>query len=331
MEKYFDLCGIGNGLVDIQIEIDNNFIKENQLNKGEMRLIDSVDQQKLIEKLKNSKIYKSSGGSAANSIITFTKFGGKAAYITSLGQDELGEFYLNEFNELNIKLSAQRLNNYNTGTCLVLITPDSERTMLTSLGASAYLSKENINEEFIKNSKWIYLEGYEFTQEKSRDAIFYAIDMAEFHKTSISLTFSDVFIVQNFKDDILKASKKADLIFCNDKEAMKFAEVNNFKDVIKFFETNTNNFVITRGKEGSIVKWNSNYYNIKPYKAITRDTTGAGDTFAGAFLYGILYNNSPEIAGNLASYTASKVVEQLGARLNYDFESIKNKIFTKNY
>lgn len=331
MNKTIDLCGIGNGLVDIQIEVDEKFIEQFSLNKGEMRLIDSENQQKIIEILKDFKIHKSSGGSAANTIITFAKFGGNAAYITSLGDDELGEFYSNEFKELNIELSAQKLYQQFTGTCLILITPDSERTMLTALGASAYLKPENIEERLIKNSKWIYIEGYEFTQKNSRDAIFTAIDMAKYYHTQISLTFSDVFIVENFRKDIIEATNKADLIFCNEKEAMKFSQIDDLNKVINFFELNTNNFVITKGKDGSIVKWQQNYYNIKAYPAIAKDTTGAGDTFAGAFLYGLIHKNSPILAGNLASYTSAKVVEQLGARLNYNFNIIKNKIFVDNY
>lgn len=327
MNKNIDLCGIGNALVDIQIQIKDEDIKNFNLNKGEMRLVEAKDQQILIEKLKSYDNFKSSGGSAANTIIAFSQFGGKSAYQTLIGSDEFGDFYANEFKELNILLPCSVDNKNPTGTCLVLITPDSERTMLTYLGASANFSLDKIQEETIANSKWIYIEGYEFTQKESSEAVYKAVEIAKKNNTKIAVTFSDVFITDIFYDNLKYVADNSNLIFCNEAEAMKYAKVNNLKDAFEYFEENFNNFVITLGAKGSLIKWHDKTYEIPVYPAKPIDSTGAGDMFAGGFMYGIIYTESPIKAGHLASFSSAKVVSQLGARLTENQKDFRDKIF----
>jgi sugar/nucleoside kinase (ribokinase family) len=328
MIKDIDLCGIGNALVDIQIEVDDSVISKFNLVKGGMQLADAHQQAKLINFLSDKNQNKSSGGSAANTIIAFSQLGGKSAYQTVIGDDKFGNFYSKEFTDLGIKLVAKKELQNPTGTCLVLITPDSQRTMITALGASAFYTNNDVDEEIIKRSKWLYIEGYEFTQEDSTNAIFKAVEIAKQNDTKIALTFSDGFIIDLFYDKLKAIADSSDLVFCNESEAMKFSKSENFPETIVYFNENIKNFAITKGKDGSLIKWNNEFYEIPPYSATPKDSTGAGDMFAGAFLYGIINTGSVYIAGHLASISAAKVVSQLGARLNKDeLIELKDKIF----
>ncbi|MFH1050037.1 MAG: adenosine kinase [bacterium] len=327
MIKVFDLCGIGNGLVDIQIEVDDSVIEKFNLIKGGMQLAEAEQQAEMIRTLSDKKQYRSSGGSAANTIIAFSEFGGKSAYQTVLGNDELGRFYAKEFTDLGIELVGKTDDNYPTGTCLVLITPDSQRTMVTALGASALFTKNDLKEGIIKRAKWLYIEGYEFTQEDSTNAVFKAIELAKKHYTNIALTFSDSFIIDLFYDKVKHVADNSDLIFCNEKEAMNYAKIDNITHTMRYFNENFKNYVITKGATGSVVKWNNMNYTIPPYTSEPKDSTGAGDMFAGAFLYGIIATESPLKAGHLASISAAKVVSQFGARLKGEHKVLRDKIF----
>ncbi|MFC2130592.1 adenosine kinase [Bacteroidota bacterium] len=334
INKTIELCGIGNGLVDIQVEINDAVISEFKLNKGGMQLAEIDRQKALIEKLEGKRLeskeqHKSSGGSAANTIIAFAQFGGKAAYNTVLGKDKLGKFYADEFTSLGIELIPNLDEASPTGTCLVLITPDTERTMVTALGASANFNKEQVLEELIAKSQWLYIEGYEFTQEASTEAIFKSIELAKKHNTKIALTFSDVFITELFYDNLKKAAVESDLIFCNEAEAKSFTKTETLDKALRVFDKYYKNFVITKGSEGSYVKWNNLRLEIPPYHAEPKDSTGAGDMYAGGFMYGIISTGSPLKAGHLASAAAAKVVSQLGARLKENHKELRDSIFEK--
>jgi hypothetical protein len=329
MGKDIQICAIGNALVDIQIEVPDDIIHQFNLNKGEMQLTDIKKQQELIKGLSQFPMHKSSGGSAANSIIAFSQLGGKAAYQTVIGNDVLGKFYSKEFTDLGIELSAKVMDDNPTGTCLVLITPDSERTMVTALGASAFYNESDVNEDLIKRSQCIYLEGYEFTQEASYNALLKAVDIAKKHETNISLTFSDVFVTQVFYDKLKTVADSANLIFCNESEAIAFSKQNSLEDAIEYFKKYHKNFVITKGANGSIIRWHDEIINIPAYKIEPKDSTGAGDMFAGAFMFGFMDTKSVQKAGHLASYTSSQVVAKLGARLGEGLNEIKEKIFSE--
>ncbi|MFA6572247.1 MAG: adenosine kinase [Bacteroidota bacterium] len=322
MQREIDVCGIGNALVDLQYQIEEKDIKTLGVHKGEMRLVDAHEQQEIISRLDAGKFNKCSGGSAANTIIAFSQFGGKAAYLTSLGNDELGKFYSQEFLDLRIELQTRFLDENPTGTCLVLITPDAERTMLTSLGASAKINTSNISEELIKKSKWIYIEGYLFSQQESTDAVLEAVRLAKKFGTKVSVTFSDVFITNNFNSALKEVVSQSDLVFCNEAEVFNFTDKNNFDEALDELNSFSKNIVITRGSKGSSIKWVNQVYEIEPFKTKSIDTTGAGDMYAGAFLYGLIYFKSIEKAGKLASYSASKIVSQYGARLVADFDEL---------
>ncbi len=327
--KDIQLFGLGNGLVDIQYEVEETELAELGLKKGEMRLVESEKQRGLLEKYSHRKFNRCSGGAAANTIICFSQLGGKAAYSTVLGKDEFGQFYANEFIELGIELKAEMLDNYPTGTCFVFITPDSERTMHTSLGATAFFGKHNIDETIISRSQWIYAEGYKFTAQSSTEALFYSVELAKKHGTKVSLTFSDVFIIDSFRENLQKVVNQSDLIFCNENEAICYTGKQNVEDAVEALSRECPNVVVTLGGNGSIVKWEGNIYRIPSYPARPVDTTGAGDCFAGGFMYGIITTGNPVIAGHIASAVGARVVSQMGARISGDIKELRDEILSK--
>lgn len=326
--KDIELCGLGNGLVDLLFEVSFKELESIGLRKGEMRLVDSTLQSFLLRILDGKPYHICSGGSAANTIIAFSQFGGKSAYQTVLGNDDLGRFYLREFSELNIPLTAPQIDEP-TGTCIVLITPDSERTMNTSLGATGKFSPEHINPVFIQRSKWLYLEGYKFSSENSTNALFYSIDLAKKFNTKIALTVSDIFIIEHFYENLIKAISSTDLLFCNLAEAFSLTQTTTIEEALKRLKELVQNFVITLGSQGSIVFWNNTQYEIPAYQTKAVDTTGAGDVFAGGFLYGLIHFNDLLFAGHLGSYSSSKIVSQFGARLKENPKEVLNFIKIK--
>lgn len=329
MAKDLDLCGLGNGLVDLQFAVEEKFLEDVGLRKGEMRLVDSEAQLALMEKLKGRKFNRCSGGSAANTVIAFQAFGGKSAYKTTLGVDEPGKFYADEFKDLGIELFALSLDVAPTGSCVVLITPDSERTMHTSLAATAFFDESNLHERLIERSKWLYLEGYKFSEKSSTEALYKAVDLAKKHDTKISLTFSDLFITETFREHLEYAADNSDLIFCNEAEIKSYTKKDDFDEAVDELASIGANVAATRGSEGSIIVWDGEKIPIPAYKAKPIDSTGAGDMYAGGFLFGIVSTGSPIVAGNLASYSAARIVSQLGARLDDDHKKLRDEILSK--
>ena len=329
LKKDIQLCGIGNGLVDLQYEVPHSIITELGLQAGQMTLVDTQSQRRTIDNLAGYKFNRCSGGSAANTVIAFTQLGGKAAYKTVIGNDEPGRFYSGEFEQMGIMLRTQMLESHPTGTCLVLITPDSERTMLTALGASAEFSKSHVDEEIITRSEWLYIEGYKFSQFNSTKAIYEATRIAIAGGTKVAVTFSDVFITELFHNNLLYVAENADLIFCNEAEAKSFTKASDSEEAFRRLEVICPNIVVTYGSKGSKIKWYNQIHDIPAYKAQPIDTTGAGDMFAGAFLYGIFTTKNPLVAGHLASAASARVVSQYGARLNEDIREIRDDIFGK--
>jgi hypothetical protein len=324
--KNIQLCGLGNGLVDIQYTISEETMADYGMKKGEMRLIDNTERERLLEYFKDEKFSICSGGSAANSVIAFTQLGGSACYKTVLGDDKFGKFYADEFEELGIILRADFLTDYPTGTCFVFIAPDSERTMLTSLEATAFFAPKHLDEQLIARSEWIYIEGYKFSQVLSTEAVAEAVKLAKKHGTKIAFSVSDVFIIDNFYEKVKSLLPDCDLIFCNEHEAMALTKTHDFDSACDKLFSECSNAIITQGPKGSRIKWDNNIFDVPAFSANAIDTTGAGDMFAGAFLYGIINSKNPQFAGYLASLCSAKAVSQLGARMNQNFEQIKSDI-----
>ena len=326
MQKKYHLCALGNGLVDLQYRISNEVLDLVGIERGEMKLVSSEAQKIALDKLKGVDMHICSGGSAANTLIAFQNFGGKAAYFTSLGNDEFGHFYAKEFNEIGIDLFPYFYEDHPTGTCVVLITPDAERAMHTSLGATAFLQPEHINKQVIIDSEWIYLEGYELTTEGGAKALFKSLEVAKANGVKTALTFSDIFVIDIFKDNVAHIAKQADLIFCNEGEAKTFTGKEDSRTAFEELCSICPHVVMTLGAEGSLIKWDGVEYTIPSYPASPMDTTGAGDMFAAGFLYGIIHGMGPEKAGKLASLSAARIVSQMGARLNEDHRALINQI-----
>ncbi|MBS1538384.1 MAG: adenosine kinase [Bacteroidetes bacterium] len=324
--KNLHLCGLGNALVDIEFQLSDAEFSELNLQRGTMTLLDSSEQNSLIQTMQHHTPHRSSGGSAANTIIAFGQFGGKAGYKAVLGDDDMGRFYAGEFTDLGIHLDAELVPNSHTGKCLVLITPDAERTMLTALGVNGNFSTEHIVESTIARSEWLYIEGYKFTENSGRAAINESIIIAKKHGTKIAVSFSDTFIVNFFREGLEEALTHADLIFCNESEAGTYTGLDDTNEIFDVLAKQFANVCFTMGKKGSRIKWDEEVFDIPSYPTTPIDTTGAGDMYAAGFLYGITHGYSPEKSGQLASYAASRIVSQFGARLKESPSVIRDTI-----
>jgi sugar/nucleoside kinase (ribokinase family) len=324
--KNLHVCGIGHALVDIEYTLDESQFESLGLKKGTMTLVSAEEQQAMIQKIAHHAPHRSSGGSAANTIIAIGQFGGRAAYKTILGDDAFGKFYASEFQELGIHLEAESIPGALTGTCLVLITPDAERTMLTNLGVNSTYNRDHLVEQTIAGSEWLYAEGYRLTEPGGAEAVKEAIEIARRNNTKIAFTFSDTFVVNVFRDRVQEITEFADLIFCNESEAMAFTEATDKLEAFKALQAQFPNIVMTLGANGALIKYAGNIHEIPAYQTRAIDTTGAGDMFAAGFLYGITHQYSTEKAGHLASYASSRIVAQYGARLKESPVELRNSI-----
>lgn len=327
LNKDIQLCAIGNAIVDIQFEATDKEIRELTFEKGTMTLVDAQKHEEIADKMNNRNKYFCSGGSAANSVIAFSSFGGKSAYKCLLGDDSNGKFYRDEMANLGLILSTENIPNKSTGVCYVLISPDTERTLATSLGANTLFSPKNINNEIIKRSEWLYLEGYKITEDSGYESLLYAISIAKKYDTKIALTFSDKFIVDFFKDRVDNILESVDLFFCNQLEAQSFTKTKSNDNAFKELKKLEKNFVMTEHDKGSRIFWNKKTYEIPAYDATPVDSTGAGDMYAGGFMYGLIHGKSLSRAGHLGSLAAARVVSQHGARLKESHTELKKQIF----
>jgi len=319
MKKY-DVTGIGNALVDIEFKVTDQFFTDNGVEKGLMTLVDEERQIHLMKTINHALAKKQAGGSAANTVVAVSQFGGKSFYCFRVGNDELGHFYLKDLNEsgVEIALVPERLENGTTGKCLVMVTEDSERTMNTFLGITQNFSLKDIHDSAIKDSKYLFIEGYLVTSPNGKEAMLHAKKVAEESGTKVALTFSDPAMVKYFKanfDDVIGPS--VDLLFANEEEAMLYTGKDNLMDAREEMKKAAKHFVITQGKNGAMIFDGDTFIDIEPYKTTAIDSNGAGDMFAGAFLYGITNGHSYASSGKLASMASSKIVSQFGPRLQW--------------
>lgn len=315
MKKY-QLCGIGNAIVDILIKISEQEFSALGYEKGTMNLIDHGAQAELIRKLQMDEPVLAAGGSVANSIVTFAELGGRAAFTGCFGDDRYGLFYNSSFEDYGVELTQKPIVNASTGTCLSLITPDSERTMRTYLGASQILDANHISAQVIKDSEWIFLEGYLFSNpEKGYTALTEAVKTAKECNTRIALTFSDSWVIDTFREEVRAAARQADLVFANETEAMSYTGCNNKQAAFAALAGEIPIVVMTAGADGAYFSDNGEQQHVPAYPASPVDMTGAGDAFAGAFLYGLITGEPVESTMKAACFLASRVISQVGARL----------------
>lgn len=318
MSSKFDVFGIGNALVDIVVEVDDSFINEKNVEKGLMTLVDEDRQHELLRGMSISEKNMKCGGSAANSIIAVSQFGGSSYYACKVSNDSFGDFYLKDLkaNGVSTRLTTDTAKDGITGKCLVMTTPDAERTMNTFLGITSDFSLEDISTEDLLNSKYLYIEGYLVTSPTGREAMKTAKKLAENNEVKVALTFSDPSMVKYFKDDMTAiVGQGVDLLFCNEEEAMLFTDTETLEEAREKLKLIAKRFVITQGSNGAMIFDGDTFIDIEPYKVKAIDTNGAGDMFAGAFMYGITNGHSFADSGKLASLASSKIVSQLGPRL----------------
>jgi fructokinase len=319
MKKY-DVYGLGNALVDMEFEVEDGFLHLMEIDKGVMTLVDEEAQHRLITHLDAFEGNRASGGSAANTLIAVSALGGSAYYSCKVADDDLGDFYLNDLKTAGVdsNMNGKHPDGV-TGKCLVMITPDAERTMHTFLGISSELSAAELNAEAIVHSKYCYMEGYLVTSPTAKTANIVAGELARANGVKTSLTFSDPAIVEYFSDALTETiGDGIDLLFCNEHEAMSYTKKDNIDDAIEVIKTFSNEFAITLGADGALVYDGKTLFEIAPHTVKAIDTNGAGDSFAGAFLYGITHGMSYPQAGELASRISAKVVSQFGPRLPLD-------------
>jgi len=324
----YDVYGVGNAIMDLQVQCEDDFLTANGIEKGMMTLTEPERQQSLLEALSEHQVNRCSGGSAANTIVGIADMGGKTAYASQIGKDAFGQHYLDEFKELGVSTHVPAKAG-DTGTCVVLITPDAQRTMLTHLGVSVDLHANDLDEEAIAQAEYIYVEGYLFTGPTTKATALKAIEMAKKVGTKVALTLSDAFLIDICRDDFQRLLEgSVDLLFCNEQEALALTGESNAMDAARKMHQQVDNVALTLGKEGSIVMHQGEVFEVQGVQVEAVDTTGAGDMYAAGVLYGITHGLTWQQAGRLGSYAAAKVVAQLGARLPKAFsqEEIKQAV-----
>ena len=308
------IIGIGNAIVDVICKVNENFITKNNLSKGNMKLIfDENEFKNLFSSLKIEKTI--SGGSVANSIVGLSQLNNNVGFIGKISDDDLGEKYEIGLKKENVNyIYKKKKETLPTGTCLILVTPDSERTMCTFLGTAGNISDNDVNAEAIRNSEMIFLEGYLWDEGDPRKAFDKAINNAK----KVSMSLSDKFCVNRHKTNFLDLVKRRlDITFANEEEMMTLIDAKNFDEVITFSKQINKHLVITRGKKGAVSINNEMIEEIGVKENLNIvDLTGAGDLFAAGYLHGLINNFTQKKCLEKGTEMSSKIIQQIGARLN---------------
>ena len=325
--KQYNVYGLGNALVDVEYQVKDDFFAKVGVEKGVMTLVDRDQQLKTLEMLDAQSQMKKrcAGGSATNTVFAVQCFGGSGFYSCKVANDESGQFYLNDLTKVgvktnkNVEQSADQNSDQITGQCVVMVSDDAERTMNTYLGISEVLTPNELDLEAIAQSEYLYIEGYLVTSESARQTIEVAKKCAQENGVKLAFTFSDPAMVQFFKDGLKDiVGSGMDLIFCNEAEAMAYFDTQDLEVAIESLKTITKSFVITLGAKGALIFDQGEMIQIEANTAKAVDTNGAGDLFAGAYLYGKTNGLSAKQSGELASKACAHLVEQFGARLPSD-------------
>ena len=329
--KEYDIYAIGNALIDTEIEVSDDDLTRFGIEKGFMTLVDEARQLELTELLSDhlTASRRASGGSACNTIIAASYFGAKTFYSCKLADDENGRFYLNDLERAGVDYLPEFAQHDGTsGKCLVLITPDADHTMNTYLGVSASIDSNQIHVPAIENARYVYLEGYLAASDAATDACLAIKTLAQQSNSQIALTFSDPSMVNYCRDNLVKiVGDGVDLLFCNETEALDFTGTENLDDAVVELKKIARQFALTRGAEGAWVYDGEQLHTIEPHTVQPVDSNGAGDLFAGAFLYAISHNHSFVDAGNLASAASAQLVTQFGPRLDpSQYTGIHNQV-----
>ncbi len=306
------ILGIGNAIVDVICKVDDEFLIKNSLTKSTMKLIDEKEFKNLIKDLKIEETV--SGGSVANSIVGLAQLGNDVGFVGKVNNDDLGQKYEDGLKNENVNfLYVKKDEDIPTGTCLILITPDSERTMCTFLGIAGKIDEKDVDENLVKNSEITFLEGYLWDEGAPKKAFNKAIN----YSNKVSMTLSDLFCVERHKQDFLNLVKyRLDIIFSNEQEMLSLINGKSIEDAVKFAKKIKKNVIITRGSNGVIAIKNEEIYEYSAKSNLNViDLTGAGDLFAAGYLHGIINNLSLQESLIYGTDLSSKVIQQIGARI----------------
>ena len=323
----YDVMAVGNALVDHEYMLKDAALDETQLVKGNMTLATLEEQQQLLAYFQLSEIKPSKqagGGSAANTMYAFASLGGKPFYGCRVGDDEQGKFYLQDLHDAGVATSSQSIHAGGvTGSCVVAVTDDGERTMQTYLGTSSEISEENVDFEALIQADWLYLEGYLAMSESIQPAMIKLRQQAGIHGAKIAVSFADPAVVKFAKDGLLNMlGNKVALIFCNNEEACLFTDKKQIKAAARALLEYAQTAVVTNGPHGAVIAHKAEndteiliYEVATPTVSAVIDTNGAGDNYAGAFLYALSQQYSLPECGRLASEVSAQVIQQFGPRL----------------
>tara|TARA_B100000902_G_scaffold166606_1_gene161437 strand:- start:4412 stop:5338 length:927 start_codon:yes stop_codon:yes gene_type:complete len=306
------ILGIGNAIVDVLCKVSDDFLTKNSLTKSTMKLVDEAEFKKLLSSLNVEETI--SGGSIANSIVGLSQLGNKVGFLGKVNNDELGQKYEDGLKKENVKYLYNKKNEtIPTGSCLILITPDSERTMCTFLGIAGKIGEQDVDEGDIKNSDMIFLEGYLWDEGEPKKAFDKAINCSK--KTAMSL--SDLFCVERHKTHFLDLIQNSlDIVFANEQEITSLINAKSFNDVISFSKQIKKNVIITRGDKGSVSINKDEFFECNAQKNLNiKDLTGAGDLFAAGYLHGVINNLSIKESLIKGTELSSKIIQKIGARI----------------
>ncbi len=311
----YNVYGLGNALVDYEYKVTPEWLAEVGIDKGVMTLMDEEQQAKVIAAIDSDAIKRASGGSGANSIIALSQMGGKAYYTCKVAADEDGKFYAKDMDDCGVSTNIAPQDQGITGKCLVLVTDDADRTMCTFLGITGELAENEIDLDALKNSEYLYLEGYLVTSDSARQAAVTARKAAEQAGVKTAISLADPNMVAFFKEGLqAMIGEGVDLLFANEDEATGMTGTETAEQAAQELKKIAKTFAITRGAQGSLVFDGEKLIEIAPVATTAIDTLGAGDMFAGAFLYALTQGKSYEAAGNLASLASSRMVAKFGPR-----------------
>ena len=306
------ILGIGNAIVDVLCRVDDEFLVKNSLTKSTMKLIDATEFQNLLTKLSIEETI--SGGSVANSIVGLSQLGNKVAFIGKVKDDDLGQKYEDGLIKENVNyLYSKKSEPISTGSCLILITPDSERTMCTFLGTAGKINDQDINVDYVKKAEITFLEGYLWDEGEPKKAFDKAINSSN----KVAMSLSDLFCVERHKDQFLELVKnQLDIVFANEQEILSLINSQSFNDAITFSKELNKNIVITRGEKGAVAINQGEVIECMAEKNLKiTDLTGAGDLFAAGYLHGLINNMSTKDSLNKGTELSSKIIQKIGARI----------------
>ena len=325
--KKVDLIGLGNAIVDIIVNIEDEFLEINNLDKGSMNLINSYESQDL---LKDCKVIKQiSGGSSANTVVCLAELGNSVQFIGRVKNDKFGNFFSSDIKKSKAIFKTPPTNEgASTAHSIILITPDAQRTMCTYLGASIEFEPKDIDFSLLKQSKYLYLEGYLWDSELAKNAFLEAAKIAQLSNTKIILSLSDSFCIDRHRESFLELiANYVNIVFCNEAEVLSLFKKDKLANCQRDLSSLCELVIVTLGGNGSLI---INKNDIEVIKSFTKDkvidTTGAGDIYAGGFIHGLINNYSLKKCGEIGSICAGQIITQLGSRSNIDLNELINQV-----